>query len=157
KLGEGWGNGTWQTRFTPEEQRTMMTLWCIFRSPLMIGTDLPQLDDAAKDLLTNREVLWVQRFGRDAHQVMRDESQCIWASYGGGCPASGMQVYVALFNLSDKKRDVSVRLSDIAGIQAQNTYQVRNLWDKKDMFPLAGDSILSLDIGPHGSVLLKLS
>ena len=157
KLGEGWGKGSWQTRFTPAEQRTMMTLWCIFRSPLMIGTDLPQLDENTKELLTNREVLWVQRFARDAFQVMRNEKQCVWASYGGGCPASGMQIYVALFNLSDKEDDVTVRLSEIEGIQAQNTYQVRNLWEKSDMFPLAGDTLLSLKVKAHDAVLLKLS
>ncbi len=157
KLGEGWGRGAWYTRFSPAEQRTMMTLWCIFRSPLMIGTDLPQLDDSTKELLTNREVLWVQRFGHGAFQVMRNQEQCVWASYGAGCPAAGMQVYVALFNLSEKDSDVSVRLSDIDGIRPDNTYQVRNLWDKSDMFPLVGNALLSMNVESHGAALLKLS
>lgn len=50
KLGKGFGH-EWETNFTHEEQITMMTLWCIFRSPMMIGTDLPQLDDWTKGLL----------------------------------------------------------------------------------------------------------
>ncbi|MBR1912132.1 MAG: hypothetical protein IJ828_07225, partial [Treponema sp.] len=71
--------------------------------------------------------------------------------------AAGMQVYVALFNLSEKDSDVSVRLSDIDGIRPDNTYQVRNLWDKSDMFPLAGNALLSMNVESHGAALLKLS
>ena len=34
-----------QTNFTRDEQKTMMTLWCMFGSPLMIGGELTKLDD----------------------------------------------------------------------------------------------------------------
>ena len=156
KLGKGWGRGEWYTKFTPDEQKTMLTLWCIFRSPLMIGTDLPQLDEETKALLTNKEVLAVQRFGHGASQIMRDEKQCVWASYGAGCPAKGMTVYVALFNLSDEAEELTLRLCDIEGIQAEKTYAVRDLWQKQDMFPLQGDAILSQKIPAHGAVLLRL-
>ena len=39
----------------------MMTLWCIFRSPLMVGAELTKLDDWTLSLLTNREVLSLWR------------------------------------------------------------------------------------------------
>ena len=39
KLGKGFGEER-DTRFTKDEQRTMMTLWCLFGSPLMIGAEL---------------------------------------------------------------------------------------------------------------------
>ena len=42
--------------FTREEQKTMMTLWCMFRSPLMIGAELTQMDDFTLSLLTNKEL-----------------------------------------------------------------------------------------------------
>ena len=63
-LGYGWGdmnspeNKGWKCKFTQEESRTMVTLWSIFRAPLMIGTDLPQLDDFSLSLLTNEEILY---------------------------------------------------------------------------------------------------
>ena len=156
KLGKGWGRGEWNTKFTPDEQKTMLTLWCIFRSPLMIGADLPQLDEASKALLTNREVLDVQRFGSGACQIMRDEKQCVWASYGSGCPVKGRTVYVALFNLSDGEEEVTLRLCDIPGIREGNTYTVRDLWRQQDLFPLQGDAILSQKLAAHGAVLLRL-
>src|SRR3546814_9948798 len=44
--------GERRTRFTPDEQRTMMTLWAIDRSALIIGGDLRALDPATLALLT---------------------------------------------------------------------------------------------------------
>src|SRR5271169_452917 len=40
----GWGKAR-ETRLSHDEQRTLMTLWCIFPSPLMIGGELPSADD----------------------------------------------------------------------------------------------------------------
>ena len=34
-----------QSLFTHDEQITLMTLWSIFRAPLMFGGDLPTSDD----------------------------------------------------------------------------------------------------------------
>ena len=45
------------TNFTQAEQRTMMTLWCMMRSPLMMGGELTKNDDFTLKLLTNRDVL----------------------------------------------------------------------------------------------------
>lgn len=57
------------TRFTPDEQRTMMTLWSIFRSPLMFGGELRDNDPWTFSLLTNEEVLAVHRPGRPGPQA----------------------------------------------------------------------------------------
>ena len=38
-LGKGFGEER-QTNFTKDEQVTMMTLWCIFRSPLILGAKM---------------------------------------------------------------------------------------------------------------------
>jgi len=45
------------SELTSDEQITLMTLWCIFRSPLMFGGDLPGNDEFTLSLLTNEEVL----------------------------------------------------------------------------------------------------
>ncbi len=155
KLGKGFGN-EWYTRLTPDEQKTMMSLWCIFRSPLMIGTDLPQIDDATLALLTNEEVLSLEKNSHGAFLVTKDENQCVWASHGNGCPAKGMAIKVGLFNMSDEEREVSVRLCEIQGVSESKTYSVRDLWQKKDLFPLQGDAELTRTIPAHGSELLRL-
>ena len=55
-IGKGFNDERY-TRFTKDEQITMMTLWCIFRSPLMVGAELTKLDDWTLKLLTNKKVL----------------------------------------------------------------------------------------------------
>lgn len=157
KLAYGWSGKPRLTEFTRTEEKTMFTLWSIFRSPLMLGTDLPQLDEESLALITNEEVLALNSHSRNPFLVSSDENQVVWVSYGEGCPAKGMNFYVALFNISDEKREVTVRLSEIQGISESAVYKVRDLWQKKDLFPLSGNAELSETIEAHGCVLLKLS
>lgn len=103
RLGKGFGN-EWQCNFTREEQVTMLTLWCIFRSPLMIGTDLTTLDDWTKKLLTNQEVLGLLSHSAGARQIKRDERSVVWCSEDTVENAG----YLAVFNLEDKEAAVSV-------------------------------------------------
>jgi alpha-galactosidase len=51
------------TNFTEDEQRTLMTLWAIARSPLMYGGDLPSNDAFSLSLMTNQEVIEVNQKG----------------------------------------------------------------------------------------------
>ena len=51
KLGKGFGNER-DTNFSADEQKTMLTLWSIFRSPLMLGAELTKLDPDTLRLLT---------------------------------------------------------------------------------------------------------
>ncbi len=156
KLGRGFGN-EWTTRLTAEEQKTMLSLWCIFRSPLMIGTDLPKLDEKTSELLTNKDVLDLQRYGRTPSLAEKSDDHAVWVSYSGGCPAKGMKINVALFNLSDETKDIFFPLKNIRSINEKHTYSVRDLWGNKNLFPMEGSAILSQTVSAHGSVILQLT
>jgi hypothetical protein len=90
------GEERW-TGFSPDEQRTMMTLWSIFKSPLMYGGDLPQNDDATNALLTNRDVLYMHGHSTNNRQLQRTENNLV--TWTADDPANGDK-FVALFNLS---------------------------------------------------------
>lgn len=153
----GWGFGSeWQTRLTPDEQKTMMTLWCIFRSPLMIGTDLPQADEQTLKMITNPEVLGLEKDSHGAVQLFRDEEKCTWVSYGKGCPAKGFDINLAFFNLTDNEAEISVDLKTVDGINQQGLYAQRDLWERKDLTPVNGDSELIKTVPAHGAVLIQL-
>ncbi len=62
--------GRRKTRFTAEEQMTLLTLWSIARSPLIMGGDLRKLDDFTLSLLTNDEVLAVNQHGSGASRTV---------------------------------------------------------------------------------------
>lgn len=79
-LGKGFGH-EWQSRFTKPEQITMMTLWCMFRSPLMLGAEMTKLDDWTLSLLTNREALSLLQDGRHGVQVLRTKDCVVWGNY----------------------------------------------------------------------------
>lgn len=98
-----------QTNLTPEEQITLMTLWCIFRSPLMIGADLPQLDDTTLKLFMNEQVLQLHRDGREARQIRKNSDEVVWMAKNENRKA----VYVAVFNLRDNDAEISVTPDEI--------------------------------------------
>ena len=107
-LGKGFGEER-ATRFTPEEQKTMMTLWCIFGSPMMLGAELTLLDQKTLALLTNREVLHLLSSDCHARQVRLDDNCAVWAARD----TKTGDVYAALFNLSDETATVSVQLEEL--------------------------------------------
>lgn len=71
------------TRFTRDEQRTLLTLWSIFRSPLMIGGNLPDTDPFLYSLLTNPEVIAVNQKSSGGREVRNREGKVIWAGLVG--------------------------------------------------------------------------
>lgn len=134
------------TNFTHDEQRTLMTLWCIFRSPLIMGGVLPSVDEWTLALLTNAEVLSVQRFGANPQQIALNGKEAVWKNN-----APDEKINLALFNLSDEKRTVSCPLSELHFQKAA----VRDLWHKHDMGTTAG--AIAAEIPPHGAVLYQVA
>ena len=140
KLGLGFGS-EWECRLTREEQRTMMNLWCIFRSPLMIGTKLTEMDEWTESLLTNRDLLDCIRMGGTPVLLEQDEDHAIWQN---GC-------YLALFNLSDEERVVEIATENI---RAQSVRSVKDAWTGKSR---KAEALLQEKLPAHGSVFYKLS
>ena len=145
--------GKRRTRFTPDEQTTLLTLWSIARSPLIMGGDLRQLDDATHALLTNDEVLAVNQASRNNREIVRNSEMAAWA---GEDERSGETV-VALFNLRDPKPDapdapVSIALSQLG---LTGTVQVRDLWQQR-AFATVQDQFAPR-IPCHGAGLYRLT
>lgn len=136
KLGKGFGNGEWDTRFTREEQKTMMTLWCMFRSPLMIGAELTLLDDWTLSLLTNAELLALMEENCRGTQLIRTETYAVWKNKD---EVSG-RICVALFNLDDVDRDLSIRLSELGepALEKAEDAALYELWEKKEYSTVSG-------------------
>jgi hypothetical protein len=86
------------TKFTKEEQVLCMTLWCIARSPLILGADMTKLDEFTLNLLTNPEVLAVNQSSAGNRQLSRKDDLVVWTAEASGSPDR----YVALFNAQSK-------------------------------------------------------
>ncbi|HLP05125.1 MAG TPA: NPCBM/NEW2 domain-containing protein [Paludibacter sp.] len=82
------------TNFTQDEQYTVMTLWTIFKSPLIFGGNLPDNNMFTKDLITNEEVLGMHKTCVNNKQWVNDGDQITWTADD---PNNGDK-FVALFN-----------------------------------------------------------
>ena len=146
RLVDSAGRGS-PSRLTPDEQRTVMTLWSIFRSPLIVGGDLPTLDPATLALLTNPEVLAVDQGGERPREVLDRDGIRAWRSE---VPGSGDR-YVAVFNLDSVPRHVDLAWRDLA--LAPGAHRVRDLWARAD---LGAAERVVLDLAPHASALYRV-
>jgi len=136
-----------QTHFTPDEQRTMMTLWSIARSPLILGADMTKLDEATLALLTNDEVLAVNQASEGNRQLFEKGDLIAWVA---DVPES-KDKYLAVFNTGDAPAPVPVELSAV-GFTGDVT--VRDLWARLSQDDVRGT--FAPVVPPHGSGLYRL-
>lgn len=148
-LGPRPGQGkTRESNFTPDEQRTLMTLWAIFRSPLIMGGNLTKLDGRTTSLLTNSEVIAVNQHSRGPRVIANDAKKAIWVAK----PDNGSGAYIAIFNLSDAHQIIEYPLQPL-GLSGAS-YKVRDLWDRKDF---EHQDQLKVALSSHASVLYRIS
>lgn len=122
----GWGKPR-DTRLSQEEQRTMLTLWSIIRSPLMIGGDLTSNNEWTTRLLTNPEVIAVDQDSTDNRPITVTGKVVVWTSR----PKSGGGYYLAVFNISPDSEKLHYAWPDLGLTSAE--YNVRDLWEHKDI------------------------
>ena len=131
--------------FTKEEQKTMMTLWAVFRSPLFFGGELRLTDNYTLSLVTNPEVINVNQNSEKPLFVYNKGGIAVWQTKIENCTA------VAVFNLSDEEKHYKLSFSDL-GIE--NVRAVRDLWARKDIPKCENDVTVSLK--PHSSEFFEI-
>ena len=129
------------TRFTQAEQRTMMTLWSMMRSPLMIGGEMTKNDAFTLSLLQNADVLNIGKESFCGHPLWTTEAESVWVAPR----RDGQGVYVALFNLSEEERTVSV-----AATQYESGETATELWNGASVCAKDG---ISAVLAPHDAVV----
>ena len=142
----GWSSNLRDSRLTPDEQYTHISLWSLLAANMLIGCDIAQIDDFTFNLLCNHEVNAVNQdvLGHQAHQDVVEDGMQIWSrDLSDGSQAVG------IFNLNEES--VPVQLDgalDKIGLKADT---VRDLWRQKD---IATDAIYV--IPPHGVLYVKV-
>ncbi|HEY8964842.1 MAG TPA: glycoside hydrolase family 27 protein [Candidatus Methylacidiphilales bacterium] len=135
-----------QSRFTGDEKRTLMSLWSLESSPLILGANLTDLDDETMKLLTNDEVLAVDQdsLGQAARRVVQKDQTEVWVK-----PVKGGAKAIGLFNRGDKAATVTL---DWKAAELNGAMTLRDLWQQKNLGSF-GDTY-SVEIPPHGVLLL---
>lgn len=146
----GWGPDLHETRLSPDEQYTHITLWSLLCSPLLLGNDISDMSDFTRSLLTNSEVIAVNqdRLGEQAERIVKDGKKEIWSK-----PLSDGSMAVGLFNRSlFRKQNITVDW-DSLGITGKQ--QVRDLWRQKDLGVFEEE--YEAKVRRHGVVFVKIT
>jgi alpha-galactosidase len=133
---------------THDEQYTLISMWAIFRSPLMFGGDIPSSDTFTMNLLTNREVLAVNQLSENGREVYRAGDTISWVADIPGSTAK----YMTVSNIGDTAKEIRLPWKTF-GLDAK-IVGVRDLWMHKELG--TGDTF-SMSLKPHASVLLKVT
>ncbi len=136
------------TRLNLAEQRTLVTLWAIARSPLILGANLTLLDPETLALLTNRDVLRVNQTSTHSAEVVHNGNLLAWrADLPGGDKA------IAIFNLGDQELTPTVQLSSFGADLAHRDWSIREIWTGGAA--VTGHEFLER-LPAHGCVMLLL-
>ena len=171
-----WQNSNTWTNLTEDEQITLMTLWSIAHSPLIIGANMPENDEFTLSLLTNDEVIAVDQHSTNNRQVSNENNHIVWIA---DVPNSD-EKYLAIFNATPappargrrrgrgaqsaitpapatdessetKPAEISVSLEDL-GLSGK--FAVRDLWTHKDLGTVT-EKITAI-VNSHGAVLYRI-
>jgi alpha-galactosidase len=134
------------SQLTADEQRTMMTLWCIAHSPLFVGGDLPSSLPETVALLTNPDVLAVHAADAPSAEVLREAELVIWTMH------QLERTVAAAFWLGARAQQVSLPLVTFGAVDA---VAARDLWTGDDV--VIHDGAVQLVLPPHGAQLLELT
>lgn len=135
------GNGG----MTNIEYRTHMSLWALLAAPLLAGNDLSRMDDATREILTNREVIAVDQdsLGIQGDRVSAVGPIEIWMK-----PLRRGGKAVGLFNRGESELPVTLSLKDVGFEKAS----LRDLWAHKDLGEFKDQ--YSTTVPRHGVTLL---
>jgi len=136
------------TRLTKDEQITVMSLWSIFRSPLMFGGNMPDNDAFTLSLLTHEEVLAVDQNSTNNRELSEKNGLIVWAA---DIPDSKNK-YVACFNTREAGPSEIIVTWPELGLTGK--HEVRDLWAQKDLGPFK--DTFSAQIRAHGAGLYRI-
>ena len=138
-----------RTRFTHNEQMTLLSLWSLLPSPLMVGASLPDNDPWTLALLTNPEVLAVNQdsLGAAGGPVSQQDGLEVWSK-----KLADGSLAVGLFNRGDLEDTIT---ADWSRLGITGRYAVRDLWLRKDVGRFSDRYAAS--VPSHGVVLLRLT
>jgi len=128
------GNGG----MSPDGDKTHFTMWCMLASPLISGTDLRNMTEETKEILTNTDMIAVDQdpLGMQAFRFEDDGDYEIWVK-----KLSGEEKAVCIINRSKDERDAKIDFARLLNAEGEHLvvpgkyslsdYKVYDLWKHK--------------------------
>jgi alpha-galactosidase len=150
------------TRLTPDEQYSHISIFSLLAAPMLIGCPIEQLDDFTLNLLTNDEVIAINQdpLGKAARLLAEENGVQIWAK-----PLEDGSVAVGLFNTANYGKTPQSYFHwgtempqsftfDFNKVGLKGTYKLRDVWRQKDLGKFK--DVFKTEIRHHGVVFLRM-
>ena len=161
---------------TKEEYRTHYTLWALLNSPLMIGCDIRDLDDDAKEILLNRDVIAVNQDKKGCepffannyvwtpNEARKSDTEPHFKSYPLDVPLIAKyldngDIALGVFNFTDSEANrwnMTVTCDNLGlPMNCGKDFEARDLWTGEVLKSFNGT--LGLDtLAPHACRLFRI-
>jgi len=146
-----------QARTTQDEQKTEFALWCITRSPIILGTNLTQMDEVTRSLVTNQTLLYLNQYATYSKPVKTAdlgsgfENVRVWRANINDPGARGYTEYFGFFNLDEKPVTVKTTWKQL-GLDDKK-HAATNAWDDSVSKP---SKEISVTLPAHGSLVYQV-
>jgi alpha-galactosidase len=136
------------THLTPDEQYTHISLWCLWGSPMIVGTPIERLDPFTLSLLSNDEVLEINQdpLGVQGRRAKASGGEAVVKPLEDGSKAVG------LLNPGTGPAKVTI---DWVTLGRKGKQKVRDLWRQEDLG--VHSEKFTAEVRPHGVVLVRLT
>ena len=140
---------------TDEEYKTHFSFWAMFGSPLMIGCDARNMDDATKNILLNKDVIAVNQDAAYRQPFLagdhwgREDIQ-VWAKF-----LEGGDIAFGFFNFSDEQTNPCLYY-DCLGLTriCGKALSIKDLWSGEEL-GVFKDIFCGGVIEPHGCKMYR--
>ncbi|KAF2464822.1 glycoside hydrolase [Lindgomyces ingoldianus] len=139
------------TGATNLEYRTHFSMWSMVNSPLLIGSDVRNLDKYNLDTLTNKEIIALNQdaLGQPATVVYESEDKDVQIY---ARELSDETMAIALLNRGSETADITVSMRRDLTVP-WDVYKLRDLWKGKDLGPY--DIPFTVEVRPHEAKIYR--
>jgi alpha-galactosidase len=152
----GWGDPR-ESRLTPDEEKTEFTLWCVSRSPLILGANLTKLDSYTRSLITNQALLFIDQASSFSRPVETSslpagfENARVWRATINTPGARGYAEYFAFFNLDSKPVTLRATWKELGLDNGKHAYE--DAWTSDTGKP---SKDITVTLPAHGSTVVEV-
>jgi alpha-galactosidase len=150
------GNG-----LTVSEDRAHFAMWCMLAAPLMAGNDITKMNDATKQILTNKDAIAIDQdvMGVEGFKYASKDSLETWVK-----PLNNDEWAICFLNRSDKtqsinfdwkKEDIKDNISSKELNGNAPTYNLFDVWTKKNVGKT--NKTLTATVPSHDVLMLRLT
>ncbi|KAG9223651.1 hypothetical protein CCMSSC00406_0008534 [Pleurotus cornucopiae] len=149
------GNGA----LTIQEQRTHFAAWIMFKSPILLGTDLGKLNSTQLAIIKNKELLAFHQddtIGTPAAPFTARSGAPVTSppEFYSGKSSKGTHVFI--INTSASESTKQFTFANVPGLRAGGTFKVHDMWTGQDLSGTHTSSF-SINVAAHDTAAFLIT